>query len=112
MVLMRVDKQCSNNHYYWNCGAETFPYKVGWNVGADGKAQSWSSGNQAIIDTPGELPWSRSISGGGVAFAKLDDNPNPVLVLVDLKHQPGMSKSFHHRVRRNVDAYSVTMDWP
>jgi hypothetical protein len=98
MVLMAIDP------------SGTYRYKVGWNIGADGLARSWSSGTEALIDPP--LGNGLPSQGGGVAFANLEGNSSLDMILMALEHPESGNNQFHYRVRFNVDASNVLTDWP
>jgi hypothetical protein len=111
MILMALDKRCGSGFYY-GCGGYEWRYKVGWNIGQDGKAQWWTNGNRATVDVPQLYHGAMPSQGAGVAFANLDDNPDLEMVLMDLEHTGKSDNTFHYRVRLNIDKYSVMTDWP
>lgn len=84
-------------------GANTFRYRVGFNVNNAGNA-TWAAN---FVDVAG-VGWEGQ--GLGAALANLDGNARPDLVLMAYDH-PNGGNSFRYRVGSNLDANGVAQAW-
>ena len=94
MVLMAYDDPARGN---------TFRYRVGRDVDANGAAASWSG----MIEVAG-VGWEGA--GADVAFADLDGNPRPEMILMAYD-DPARGNTFRYRVGFNLDANGVAASW-
>ena len=94
MVLMAYDAPS---------GANSFRYKIGWNVGTNGSATSWSN----YIQVPG-VGWEGQ--GAGVAFVNLDTNSRPEMVLMAYD-APSVANSFRYKIGWNVGTNGSATSW-
>jgi hypothetical protein len=94
LLLMAVDDPDGENQ---------FRYRIGWDVGADGQAASWSS--QFEIGGTGA-----EADGGGATFAFINDNDIPDLVLMAVDN-PAESNSFRYRIGWDVGANGEASSW-
>ena len=95
MILMAYDNPAQANN---------FRYKVGWNLGTNGVAQSWDPGF-VMVDGVG---WEGQ--GAGAAIANLDGDPRPELLLMAYDN-PGGANSFRWRVGWNLGPNGVAQSW-
>ena len=84
-------------------GANTFRYKIGWNVNTAGVASSWS----ALTEVPGV---GFEGQGAGIAVANLDSNPRPEIVLMAYDNPPG-ANTFRYKIGWNVNTAGVASSW-
>lgn len=94
MVLMAYDNPSRDNN---------FRYKVGFNLNATGQAASWSG----TVQVNG-VGWEGA--GAGAAFANLDNDPRPELVLMAYDN-PARDNTFRWRVGWNLNASGVANNW-
>ncbi len=94
IVLMAYDKPAS--------GAKTFRYKIGWNVGTNGVASSWSPVYQVLGS-------SLEAQGAGIGFVNLDSNPSPEMVL--MAYNTSKAKVFDCMLGLNVNTSGVASIW-
>lgn len=76
-------------------GGNTFHYKIGWNINAQGVTQSWSP----VYSMPGV---GASGDGAGIAFWNIDNNIRPELFFLGYD-DPSGANSFYYRVMWNPD---------
>ncbi len=76
-------------------GPNTFRYRIGWNIGKNGRASQWSD----LMVVPGVTDVGE---GAGVAFVSLDDDPRPEMVLMAYSADEGQN-SFRYKIGWNVD---------
>jgi hypothetical protein len=95
MVLMAYDNPS---------GANTFRYRVGMNLDANGVAQSWGP---TFITVDG-VGWEAQ--GAGAAVTNLDADPRPDMVLMAYDNPSG-ANTFRYRVGMNLDANGVAQSW-
>ena len=86
LILMAYDNPAQANN---------FRYKIGWNLGANGIAQSWDPGF-TMIDGVG---WEGQ--GAGIAMANLDSDPRVDMLLMAYDN-PAQANSFRYIVRSNI----------
>ena len=79
-------------------GANNFRYKVGWNLGMDGKTMQWSRMTQ--IEGVGSVG-----DGAGLALADLDGNGYPEMVLMAYDNPDG-GNSFRYRI-----GWDLRLEW-
>ncbi|MET1112815.1 MAG: hypothetical protein ABWX67_14950, partial [Allosphingosinicella sp.] len=84
-------------------GANTFRYKIGWDLGINGVPAGWSP----MITVPG-LGWEGQ--GAGAALANLDANPRPELVLMAYD-APAGANNFRYTVGWNLNTAGVATSW-
>ncbi len=77
-------------------GSNSFRYRVGWDVNAHGRAQSWSGIHQVA-----GLGWKGE--GAGATLGNLDNNPRPDMMLMAID-PGGAHKTFRYRIAWNLDA--------
>lgn len=77
-------------------GPNSFRYRIGWNVGSNGRASRWSE----PVVVPGVTDLGE---GAGVAFVDLDDDPRPEMVLMAYSGDDGRN-SFRYKIGWNVDS--------
>lgn len=77
-------------------GANSFRYKIGWDLDASGHATHWTDHAQV----PG-VGWEGQ--GAAVVIGQIDSNPRPDLIFVAYDNPSG-ANSFRYRVGFNVDA--------
>lgn len=94
MLLMAYDNPAQAN---------SFRYRVGWNVGTTGIATSWGG----LIEVPG-VGWAGA--GADIDVADLDQNGVPDLVLM-ANDDPGGANDYRYRIGYNLDAAGATADW-
>lgn len=85
-------------------GANTFRYRIGWNLGTDGAAASWTPG---FITVPG-VGWEGQ--GAGAALHDLDGNGRPELVLMAVDNPPG-NNSYRYIIGWNLSTSGVAASW-
>jgi hypothetical protein len=94
MILMAYDAPS---------GANTFRYRIGWNVGSNGIASSWSGVFYiAGVGNEGQ--------GAGVACINLDSDPRPEMILMAYDNPDG-GNSFRYRVGWNVGSTGAASWW-
>lgn len=96
MVLMGVDNPPGGNNHR---------YRIGWNVGANGLAQSWDAN---YISGGGGAGWENQ--GGGIAFYNLDGNPRPEIILTAVDNPTGPNSS-RTTIGWNVNAAGLATWW-
>ncbi|MFH0761038.1 MAG: VCBS repeat-containing protein [Bacteroidota bacterium] len=84
-------------------GANSFRYHIGWNLGTDGTAASWSP----MLQGPA-LGWDNS--GGGAALGDIDKNGRPDLVFMGIDNPSGNNK-YWYIVGRNLDKTGKAASW-
>ena len=84
-------------------GANSFRYRIGWDIQPTGAVNGWSSTN--ITSGVG---WEGQ--GAGIAFANLDANPRPEMVLMAVDNPQG-ANSLRYRVGWNVSTSGQTANW-
>ena len=94
LMLMVVD-----NPEYGNA----FWYNIGWNLGTDGKAASWSETIQV-----GGLGYENA--GGGVALGDIDKNGQVDAVFVAID-DPEQGNSFWYAIGQNLDKNGKAQMW-
>jgi hypothetical protein len=94
MILMAYDNPSGGN---------TFRYRVGRDLDADGVASSWSS----FITVPG-VGWEGA--GADVALVDLDSNPRPDMILMAYD-DPQRANSFRYRIGYNLNSNGVAASW-
>jgi len=95
MVLMAYDNPSEAN---------SFRYKVGWNLDGNGIANRWDN---SYIEVGG-VGWEGA--GAGVAIANLDGNSRPDMVLMAYDN-PAQANSFRYKVGWNLNSYGVAERW-
>lgn len=86
MLLMSIDPAVGTDAFWWG---------IAWNIDPAGFSTSWSSNS-----SPGA---GNNSEGGGAAFAQLDGDPRPDLVLM-VYDAPSGSNYFKYKVLRNLDS--------
>lgn len=81
-----------------------FRYRVGKNLDAHGKAQSWSE----VIRIPG---MGQIAEGAGMAISDIDQNGRPDMVLMAYDAPPGRGNEFRYKVGANLDFNGITNQW-
>ena len=76
--------------------ANSFRYKVGWNLNAQGRATRWTS----HAEVPG-VGWEGQ--GAAVVIGQIDANPRPDMIFVAYDN-PARDNTFRYRVGFNVNA--------
>jgi hypothetical protein len=76
-------------------GANSFRYRIGWNLDAQGRTANWT--NHAQVAGVG---WEGH--GAAVAIGQIDANPRPDMVFVAYDN-PNSANTFRYRVGFNVD---------
>jgi len=94
MILMAYDAPS---------GANNFRYRIGWNVGTNGRAVSWSS--YIVVGGVGHVG-----EGAGVAFTNLDSNSRPEMILMAYD-APGGANNFRYRIGWNVKTNGHATSW-
>jgi hypothetical protein len=89
--------------YNDSSGTKVFRYKIGWNVGTNGVASSWSSTTQVA-------GVGSQAQGAGIAFANLDSNPRPEMILMAYDNTSGI-KTFRYKIGWNVGTNGVASSW-
>lgn len=84
-------------------GANTFRYRVGFNVNPNGAAQNWNN----LRVAPG-VGWEGQ--GAGIAITNLDKNARPELIVVAYDNPSG-SNTFRYRVGWNLDSSGRATRW-
>jgi hypothetical protein len=84
-------------------GGNTFRYKIGWDLDLSGIASSWS----AVVEVAGVGDEGQ---GAGIAFATLDGNPRPEMILMAYDNPSG-GNTFRYRIGWNVDANGIAASW-
>ncbi len=84
-------------------GANTFRYKIGWNLNRAGNASAWSSVKQ--VDGVGHEG-----QGAGVYFTNLDNNPRPEMILMAYDNPAG-ANTFRYKVGWNVSPMGNAASW-
>ena len=84
-------------------GANTFRYRVGRDVDANGVAGSWSGS----IQVPG-VGWEGA--GADLAIVNLDGNPRPEMILMAYD-DPSSGNTFRYRVGANLDSNGAAASW-
>ena len=94
MILMAYDNPAQAN---------SFRYRIGWNVNAQGVAQSWSGYIQvAGVGNEGQ--------GADVDFADLDQNGQPDMILMAYDNPAG-ANTYRYRIGWNVGANGQAAEW-
>jgi hypothetical protein len=83
--------------------ANTFRYKIGWNVANNGQASRWS----APINIDG-VGWEAQ--GAGVAIANLDANMRPDMVLMAYDNPAG-TNAFRYKIGWNLTQAGAADNW-
>ncbi len=83
--------------------ANTFKYKVGWDLDANGIASSWSG----IVEVEGV---GHLAEGAGVALGDLDANGRPELILMAYDSPDGPN-SFRYKVGWNLNPGAIAAEW-
>jgi hypothetical protein len=94
LLLMSVDAPDNENSFWYN---------IGWNMGIDGKVNSWSEKIQ--VNGLGLFN-----SGGGAALGDIDKDGRPDLVLMAVDNPEGTNK-FWYKVGRNLDKTGKAASW-
>jgi hypothetical protein len=94
MILMAYDNPPQAN---------TFRYRVGWNIDEAGKAVSWSE----LVIVPG-VGWEAQ--GTGVALSNLDADMRPDMVLMAYDNPRGPN-TFRYKIGWNLNASGVAERW-
>ncbi|MFH0761039.1 MAG: VCBS repeat-containing protein [Bacteroidota bacterium] len=94
LLLMNVDDPA---------GCNSFRYHIGWNLGTNGKASSWSS----MIQGPdlGEYD-----SGGGAALGDIDRNGRPDFVFMGIDN-PDQNNQYWYIIGKNPDITGKVSSW-
>jgi len=95
LLLMYVDNPEAYN---------SFRYIIGWNLGKQGKASSWSSAYQG--PTIGYLN-----SGGGAALGDIDHSGRPDLVLMGIDNPTTENTNYWYTIGRNLNAAGNAASW-
>lgn len=95
LILMAYDNPRRGN---------TFRYRVGKNIGPDGKAQSWSE----IITVPG-LGWEAE--GADVLITNLDITPRPEMILMAYDAPSSGNNTFRYKIGWNLDKEGRATQW-
>ena len=87
-------------------GAKYFLLRIGWNLNASGVAASW-------LGSPTMVPGVGSeAQGAGMAFANLDSDPRPEMILMAYDNSAGTgTKYFLYKIGWNVSASGVAANW-
>jgi len=91
MVLMAYDNPAEAN---------TFRYKIGWNLNSNGAAARWDSG---FVTVEG-VGWEGQ--GAGVAIENLDEYSRPEMILMAYDN-PAEANTFRYKVLRNLNNNGV-----
>jgi hypothetical protein len=91
--------------YEPSSGTGTFRYRVGWNLGPDGKAATWSA--TAPFSVAGSGP---NRIAGAAAIADIDTTSRPELVLMDYVAAGGRN-TFSYRLGRNLTPAGAATAW-
>lgn len=94
MILMAYDNPS---------GPNSFRYRIGWNVDANGAAASWSG----IIQVDGV---GNEGQGADVDVADLDMNGRPDLILMAYDNPSG-ANSYRYRIGWNLDGNGLAAEW-
>ncbi len=94
LLMMAYDDAAEDN---------TFRYKIGFNLNADGAAQYWSD-----VVVIGGLGWEGA--GAGVELAFLDSDPRPELIMMALDDPDGPN-AYRYKVGWNLDASGQASNW-
>ncbi len=94
MILMAYDNAS---------GIKTFRYKIGWNVGTNGMASSWSP----VYQIAGG---SLESQGAGITFANLDSDPRPEIILMAYENSQ-LGNLFKYTIGWNVNTSGVASSW-
>jgi hypothetical protein len=95
LLLMYIDDPAGTNR---------FRCVIGWNLGKDGKAASWTA------DTPVGPILGNENSGGGAAFGDIDRNGRPDLVLMGIDNPDGPNH-FRYAIGKNFDNAGTPASW-
>jgi hypothetical protein len=87
-------------------GANTFRYKVGWNLNFSGIASRWS--DQETVPGVGY-----DGSGAGIAIIDLDKDPGgrPEMILMAYDDAPGLDNAFRYRIGWNLQETGKAESW-
>ena len=94
LLLMGIDNPA---------GANSFQYKIGWDLNASGSATSWSS-----VVTVGGL--GSENSGGGAAIVDINGNGKPDLLLMGIDNPAG-ANSFQYKIGWDLGASGSVTSW-
>jgi hypothetical protein len=86
-------------------GFNSWRYRIGFNLKADGNATSWMVGAPFIRGAP-----LSEAQGAGVALTNLDANPRPELVLMTYVNPVG-ANNFYYLIGWNLNAAGVATTW-
>ncbi|HOO52776.1 MAG TPA: hypothetical protein PLX30_00905 [Methanothrix sp.] len=95
MILMAYDNPAEAN---------TFRYKIGWNLNSNGVAARWDS-NFVTVEGVG---WEGQ--GAGIAIANLDGNSRPDMVLMAYDN-PAQANTFRYKIGWNLNNNGVAARW-
>jgi hypothetical protein len=84
-------------------GANSFRYKIGWDLNASGVAASWSN----YIQVPGV---GNEGQGAAAVIGQIDSDPRPDMILMAYD-APSGANSFRYRVGFNLNASGVAASW-
>ena len=84
-------------------GANTFRYKIGWDLAANG-----TTGNWTFPPILGGVGWEAQ--GAGAALRNLDGNPRPELVHMAYDNPPG-ANTFRYRIGWNLAPNGTPASW-
>ena len=94
LLLMAIDNPA---------GANSFGYKIGWDLNASGSATSWSG-----LVTVGGLGYENA--GGGAAIADIDGNGKLDLLLMAIDNPAG-TNSFQYKIGWDLSASGSASRW-
>ncbi|MFH0761040.1 MAG: VCBS repeat-containing protein [Bacteroidota bacterium] len=84
-------------------GSNSFRYNIGWNMGSDGQAASWSG----MIQGPSI---GDSNSGGGAALGDIDKNGRPDVVFMGIDN-PEQKNYYWYMIGKNLDQSGKATSW-
>ena len=84
-------------------GAGRFAYRIGWNVGANGQASSWSD-----VVEPGAF--GSNVAGIGVAIGRVDEGAVPDIIIATRETATGADRLLY-RVGFNLDHAGNAASW-
>ncbi|MFC0342556.1 hypothetical protein [Paracoccus niistensis] len=85
-------------------GANSFRYRIGWNLGANGQPQSWQPG---FVQVDG-VGWEGQ--GADVLITSLDANPRPEMILLAYDNPRG-ANNFRYRIGWNLGTNGIAASW-